>query len=292
LPVGTSHPEEITLVSWIRLSSVTHSFNMDQRINFLAFSAARGGLTITAPANSDICPPGYYMLFLLNKEKVPSIAKILRIAAPAVPRRDAAVRASTPRTQAIPAEAQRSTAELDHAITRRATGTRALIGLTSRCPYGLGACWGGAYEALQRLDGVAAVQPIANAEDSTAEVFLHGDTLPDVSQIAQVANGSYDFRGVEVTVNTSINAQNGRFGLTGPSIDKQVLLAPLEQVEEVQFDRAAGTAKPALPEEHSAYERLVARYRDAGAADLPVRVTGPLRQEDAVWILHVRSFEA
>jgi glycosidase len=295
-PVGTSHPEEIALVSWIRLSSVTHSFNMDQRINFLAFSVARGGLTITAPATADVCPPGYYMLFLLNKEKVPSISKILRIAAPAVPRRAATARASTPRTQPIPVEAQMSTAELDRAITGRAIGTSAAIGLTSRCPYGLGACWGGAYEALQQLDGVAAVRPIANAADSMAEVFLHGDTLPDVNrwaqQIAQVANGSYDFRGVEVIVKANVNAQNGRFGLTGPSIDKQVLLAPLEQVEKVQFDRATGTAKPALPEEHSAYERLVARYRDAGAADLPVHVTGPLRQTSTGWTLHVRDFDA
>jgi hypothetical protein len=75
-----------------------------------------------------------------------------------------------------------STAELDHAIRSRATGTHVAIGLTSRCPYGLGACWGGAYEALQRLDGVQAVRPNANAEDSTAEVFLHGDTLPDVDR--------------------------------------------------------------------------------------------------------------
>jgi hypothetical protein len=73
------------------------------------------------------------------------------------------------------------------------TGTRAAVGLTSRCPYGLGACWGGAYEALQKLDGVQSVRPIANAD-----VYLHGDTLPDVErwaeQIARVANGSYDFR--------------------------------------------------------------------------------------------------
>jgi hypothetical protein len=33
---------------------------------------------------------------------------------------------------------------------------------------------------LQQLDGVAAVRPIANAEHSTAEVYLHGDTLPDL----------------------------------------------------------------------------------------------------------------
>jgi hypothetical protein len=31
---------------------------------------------------------------------------------------------------------------------------------------------------LQQLDGVAAVRRIANAEHSTAEVYLHGDTLP------------------------------------------------------------------------------------------------------------------
>ena len=293
-PVGTSHPEEIGLVSWIRLSSVTHSFNMDQRINFLAFSVARGGLTITAPANADVCPPGYYMLFLLNKAKVPSIAKMLRVAATAPVGQAAAVPEARARSQ-IPAEVQMSTAELDRAITSQATGTRVVIGLTSRCPYGLGACWGGAYEALQQLDGIAAVRPVANAEDSTAEVYLHGDTLPDLvrwaQQLAQVANGSYDFRGVEVSVKASVNAQNGRFALTSRSIAKPVVLAPLEQIEKVQFERSTGTAKPALAEEQSAYDRLVAGYRNAGTADLPARVTGPLRETNTAWTIYVRTFE-
>jgi galactose oxidase len=73
-----------------------------------------------------------------------------RIAAAAGPRRLAAVQAQTARAraQAIPAEAQMSTAELDGAIVSAATGTRSAVGLTSICPYGLGACWGGAYEAL------------------------------------------------------------------------------------------------------------------------------------------------
>jgi galactose oxidase len=236
------------------------------------------------------------MLFLLNKAKVPSIAKILHIAAPAGTRRIAAVRAPLVEAQAIPAEARMSTAELDHAIRSQATGTHATVGLTSRCPYGLGACWGGAYEALQTLDGVASVRPIANVEDSTAQVFLHGDTLPDLDrwaqQFAQVANGSYDFRGVEVSLKASVQARNGDFGLTGSSIGKPVLLAPLEHIEKVQFDRATAKAKPALPEEHSAYERLIARYRDAGTADLPARVTGPLRQTDTRWTLYVRDFDA
>ena len=105
-----------------------------------------------------------------------------RIAAPAGPRRLAAVQAQTARAQAMPAEAQMSTAKLDEAIVSAATGTRATVGLTSICPYGLGACWGGAYEALQKLDGVQSVRPIANSEDSTADVYLHGDTLPDVDR--------------------------------------------------------------------------------------------------------------
>jgi hypothetical protein len=69
-------------------------------------------------------------------------------------------------------------------------------------------------------------------------------------------------------------------------------LAPLGTVEKIQFDRSTGTAKPAVAEEHSAYERLVARYWDAGTADLPSRVTGPLRQTNTGWTLHVRHFEA
>jgi hypothetical protein len=293
--VGTSHPEEIGLVSWIRLSSVTHSFNMDQRINFLAFRPAAGGLTITAPENPDICPPGHYMLFVLNKAKVPSLAKILRIAAPAGAHRLAMFQPAAARAQAVPAEVQMSTAELDAKIRSEAPGTQAAIGLTSRCPYGLGACWGGAYEALQKLDGVQAVRPIANAENSTADVYLHGDTLPNVDrwaeQIARVANGSYDFRGVEVSVKATVVAQNGSLGLTGPSIDKPVVLAPLEQGEKIQFDRPSGTAKPATADELAAYERLIARYRSAGATDLPMRVTGPLKMRDGGWVLHVRSFE-
>jgi galactose oxidase len=91
--VGTPQPQDVELVSWIRLPSVTHAMDYSQRINFLSFRTTAGGLEITAPDNANICPPGHYMLFLLNKAKVPSIAKILHIEAPAGARRIAAVRA-------------------------------------------------------------------------------------------------------------------------------------------------------------------------------------------------------
>lgn len=77
--VETSQASSITKVSLVRLSSVTHSFNMNQRINFLNFSATSNGLFVTTPLNSNHCPPGHYMLFILNGNGVPSIAKIIQI---------------------------------------------------------------------------------------------------------------------------------------------------------------------------------------------------------------------
>lgn len=75
-------PEAATIVraTWIRLSSVTHSFNQNQRMNRLAATPdGAGGVSITAPASPNHAPPGHYMLFLIDGNGVPSIAKIIRI---------------------------------------------------------------------------------------------------------------------------------------------------------------------------------------------------------------------
>lgn len=77
--VETPDAASITKVTLIRLSSVTHSFNQNQRFNQLAFTQAGGQLSVAAPANSNLCPPGDYMLFILNQSGVPSIARVLRI---------------------------------------------------------------------------------------------------------------------------------------------------------------------------------------------------------------------
>jgi Domain of unknown function (DUF1929)/Glyoxal oxidase N-terminus/Kelch motif len=80
--VETPDAGQIGRVTLVRLSSVTHSFNMDQRINRLAFSPAAGGLNVTAPTNANLSPPGYYMLFILNGSGVPSVAAIVRVTPP------------------------------------------------------------------------------------------------------------------------------------------------------------------------------------------------------------------
>jgi galactose oxidase len=77
--VGTPDATSISQVTFIRLGSVTHSFNQSQRLVHLQFAQASGGLNITAPANGNLAPPGYYMLFLVNSNGVPSVAKIIQI---------------------------------------------------------------------------------------------------------------------------------------------------------------------------------------------------------------------
>jgi hypothetical protein len=77
--VNTTSAASISKVTFIRLSAVTHSFNQNQRMNVLSFSVGSGAITVTAPLNSSLAPPGHYMLFLVNGNGVPSVAKIIRI---------------------------------------------------------------------------------------------------------------------------------------------------------------------------------------------------------------------
>ena len=77
--VDTPDAAGVTQVTWIRLSSVTHGFNMDQRFSRLSFSQVAGGLNVLAPSNPNLAPPGHYMLFILNGNGVPSVAKIIQV---------------------------------------------------------------------------------------------------------------------------------------------------------------------------------------------------------------------
>jgi len=78
--IGTPNATSITKVSLIHTGSVTHTFDMAQRYMKLSFTQATNGLNVTMPANANIAPPGYYMLFILNGSGVPSVAKIIKIA--------------------------------------------------------------------------------------------------------------------------------------------------------------------------------------------------------------------
>jgi hypothetical protein len=77
--VQTPDAASIAKVTLIRLGAATHAFDQNQRFNNLNFSGDANGLTVTSPANPNLAPPGHYMLFVLNRLGVPSVAKIVHL---------------------------------------------------------------------------------------------------------------------------------------------------------------------------------------------------------------------
>ena len=72
----TPNAAQIAKVSLIRSPSVTHALDMNQRFQFLNFTAGAGKLTVQAPANANLAPPGDYMLFVVDTNGVPSVALV------------------------------------------------------------------------------------------------------------------------------------------------------------------------------------------------------------------------
>lgn len=77
--VETPDAANITSVVMMRISSDTHSVNFEQRRVPLAFSNIGNGLSVIAPPNGNIAPPGMYMLFLIDSSGVPSVAKMVSV---------------------------------------------------------------------------------------------------------------------------------------------------------------------------------------------------------------------
>jgi galactose oxidase len=77
--VGTPDAATVAQVTLLRLGSVTHAFDQNQRFKRLQFTHTSGALAVTAPASPNLAPPGHYLLFVLNGSGVPSVAKIIRI---------------------------------------------------------------------------------------------------------------------------------------------------------------------------------------------------------------------
>ena len=80
LAIHTPEAGEIQMVSMVRLSTITHHTNTDQRFLSLEFTQQDGDtLTATAPADGNVAPPGVYMLFVVNDCGVPSEAAMVLV---------------------------------------------------------------------------------------------------------------------------------------------------------------------------------------------------------------------
>jgi hypothetical protein len=79
LTITTPDAGNISSVTVIRAASVTHQIDTDQRSVPLTFTSSGGSLAAKSPASAALAPPGYYLLFIVNKTGVPSVAPWLKI---------------------------------------------------------------------------------------------------------------------------------------------------------------------------------------------------------------------
>jgi hypothetical protein len=77
--IGTTQAADIGKVTLVRLGSATHAFDQNQRLVPLAFTAGASGLSLIMPASGNLAPPGHYMLFVVNTDGVPSMARIVQL---------------------------------------------------------------------------------------------------------------------------------------------------------------------------------------------------------------------
>ncbi len=78
--VYTSNTSKIDQVVMVRAGSCTHNFNPDQRLvecEFEVKSATR--LSVQAPPNNAVAPPGRYLVFVLTDKRVPSEGKFIKL---------------------------------------------------------------------------------------------------------------------------------------------------------------------------------------------------------------------
>jgi glycosyltransferase involved in cell wall biosynthesis len=78
--IRTPQAPAVRSVALIRCGSVTHSFNADQRFVGLTIeSRTATQLGVASPPDTRIAPPGYYLLFIVDTNGVPSIGRCVRV---------------------------------------------------------------------------------------------------------------------------------------------------------------------------------------------------------------------
>jgi hypothetical protein len=117
--IQTPDAAGIGSVSLIRLSTNTHTMN-DQTYIPVSYTAGASSLTLTAPTDSNVAPAGYYMLFIVNGQGVPSVARILKLSGTS--------QTVQPPTVSLTAPANAATVSGNTTISASATST---VGISS-----------------------------------------------------------------------------------------------------------------------------------------------------------------
>ena len=80
ITIPTPDAANISRVSLVKTGCTTHHYDTDMRLIWLPItSRTTNSVTVSAPINANIAPPGYYMIHVLDGSLVPSTAQIIKI---------------------------------------------------------------------------------------------------------------------------------------------------------------------------------------------------------------------
>jgi hypothetical protein len=116
--IHTPQAGDIESVQLMRLPSVQHTIDSDQRGIMLSFTREGEVLRAVAPPSGTVAPPGYYYLFVnrrTDKGPVPSVARIVRVGSTSDP-----AEAVQPMPDDVPAPTGSATEDADTSMTAKA----------------------------------------------------------------------------------------------------------------------------------------------------------------------------
>ncbi len=77
--LGTTQSSALTSAVLVRPAAVTHSSDSNQRLIKLGLTTTANGISVSVPTQPNITPPGWYMLFVVDSNGVPSVAKWVHV---------------------------------------------------------------------------------------------------------------------------------------------------------------------------------------------------------------------
>jgi hypothetical protein len=190
MTIATANPASIRKVALVRLGAVTHSDNMEQRYVPLAFTAGGASLTATVPSSANVVPPGFYMLFIVDANGVPSVASMVNVqvnAPPTVALTQPANGATftEPATVSLAATAS----DADGSVTKVEFFNGATkLGEDTTAPYDF--AWGGVAAGTYTLTARATDDLGGTATSAPATITVNASNSRPTVALTQPANGA------------------------------------------------------------------------------------------------------
>lgn len=80
ITIPTPNAAAITKATLVRCPDTTHHYDSNMRLlNLQKVSNTSSSITVQAPLNANLAPPGYYYIHVINGSNIPSVARIIRI---------------------------------------------------------------------------------------------------------------------------------------------------------------------------------------------------------------------